>query len=47
VTAIFTAWRMTRRQALPAAAREPFINRPATSPIVGEMTARQESKTPG
>ncbi|WP_342236061.1 MFS transporter [Inquilinus sp. OTU3971] len=44
VTAIFTAWRMTRRQALPAEAREPFVNRPATSPIVGEMTARESGK---
>ncbi|WP_026871048.1 MFS transporter [Inquilinus limosus] len=47
VTAVFTAWRMTRRQAPPAEEREPFVNRPATSPIVSELTAPRDSKTPG
>jgi MFS family permease len=43
ITAIFTAWRMTQRQARPVEEREPFVNRPATSPIASELAARRET----
>lgn len=43
VTAIFTAWRMTRRQAKPVEQREPFVDRQATSPIASELAARREA----
>jgi MFS family permease len=38
----FAAWRMTRRRAVPPAEREAFVNLPATSPAVAELSPRVE-----
>jgi MFS family permease len=40
-TGLFVAWRMTRRRAVPAEEREPFVNVPATSPSVMELDPRR------
>lgn len=44
VLGAFALWRMTRRQAVPAPEREPFVNLPDTSPAVAELDPRAPQK---
>lgn len=41
----FAGWRMTRRRAPPRALREAFVNMPATSPAVAELSPRVGRET--
>lgn len=42
----FVAWRTTRRAAVPVAARDAFVNIPATSPTLAEMHPRNPRPSP-